>query len=953
MGFKKYTRNFFPVYLRLIQKHYIVTLIMYIILTLFLGYHASQIEIKTRFIDLLPEKQDSVKDLKKIIDYYGGEGYLIGVVEWSYIYKEPLDLIKNIKSKTEEFKNELKLIIDRDDQKYFAEWLENEGNKKIRDLIIIYEDVKEKIININKNKNDRYFNLFTEELEKNIIKDTKEKWERIEKDSSNLYKADELLYTFEENIRAFDLYKETIIKDKGGSEYLKKFADEISKELEKEKDFIKYVEYKFRTNYIKDHILYFIDIPDLVDIKDRIKKKIDYERRKKILSSSIFVEEPVSLDFSDIQKKYEKTTKVIKITKKTDFFEKANETYEYYINDDGDRLLLLIKPSKESTDVGFAEQLVDKAREIAQKIKKNYPEELFIDYTGRYVKKIEDAKIINRDLKIITPLAFFLIMLSVLIYFKRLRSILVVGIPLASGLVWATGVVKLTIGYFNIVTGFLIGILSGLGVNFAVNLFSRYVEERNRGKDILEALKTTFETTFMSNLTATTTTAAAFLTLTISGFKGFSQFGVTAGLGMLLMLLGILFAFSAIVIISDKINPMKQQKLFKNVDLHKNKRIKGYKIIVGFGLIFTFISFIGIFKVHFNADFYKLAAENTIGKKLEKKAEELIKMSLWPVTIYTKNWETMKELSNYINELKDEYKITTLDKIDSLANYEPENQEEKRKVMLEIKDLLRDSVLNKLKGEEKNKVERLREMVDADFVRLSNVPYEIKRQFEGNVPGYFLFYYPKSNLSMSKISTIKMFVKDLNLIKEKFKDKEIIIASDAIMFDDVLTLINKEAPYIITLVILSLLILLWLDFKSIKEVLTSLFPLTCGILWIFGWAYIFNLEFNYFNVVMFPVIMGIGIDYGVHLLHRYKEEGKHNILFILRTTGIAIAIGGITDIFGFGTLLFAKYKGLATMGQIAIAGITSCLSAGTLFLSSLLELRKDFNKSKTIENNNT
>lgn len=951
MGFTTLIKRFLSFYIEIIKRHYIISFLIYLGITIFLGYHAFQIDIKTRFIDLLPENQKSVQDLKKVIDYYGGEGYLIGVVEWNYIHKEPLDLIKMLKEKTEEVKENLRLSIEKEDPEYFSKWFNQEGNDKIDSIVLIYKDVKEKIESIANDKNDKYLNLFIEEMEKNIIPDTEKKLQSLEKESNNLYKADELLYSLEENIRAFKLYRDTIIREKGGEKFLKEFADELAKELEKEKDIIKYVEYKFRTNYIKDHILYFIDIPDLVDIKDRIKKKIDYERRKKILSSSIFMEEPVSLDFSDIQKKYEKTTKVIKITKKTDFFERSKETYEYYINDDGDRMLLLIKPSRESTDVGFAEQLVDKAREIAQKIKKNYPDEIFIDYTGRYVKKIEDAKIIKRDLKIITPISILLILLAVFVYFRKIRSVLVVGIPLASGLIWATGIVKLTIGYFNIITGFLIAILSGLGVNFAVNLFSRYVEERNKGKDIIESLKTTFHTTFLSNLTATTTTAAAFFSLIISGFKGFSQFGITAGMGMLLLLLGVLFAFPSIVIISDKINPMKQQKMFKNVDIHRNKRIKGYKIIVAIGLVFSVISIIGVLKARFNADFYKLAADNTIGKKLEKKAEELVKMSLWPVTIYTKDWDTMKELSRYINKLKDENKITTLDKLDSLANYEPENQEEKKKVMLEIKDLLRDSVLSKLKGEEKNKVERLKEMVESDFVKLDNVPYEIKRQFIGNVPGYFLFYYQKPSLSMSKASTIRMFAKELQMIEDKFKDKGVIIASDATMFNDVLNLINKEGPFIILLALFSLFFLLWLDFRSIKEVIASLFPLACGLFWIFGWTFIFNLEFNYFNVIMFPVIMGIGIDYGVHFLHRYKEEGKHNMLFILRTTGLAIAIGGITDIFGFGTLLFAKYKGLATMGQIAIAGIGGCLITGTLFLPSILELRKDLMEKRQKKNN--
>ena len=173
-------------------------------------------------------------------------------------------------------------------------------------------------------------------------------------------------------------------------------------------------------------------------------------------------------------------------------------------------------------------------------------------------------------------------------------------------------------------------------------------------------------------------------------------------------------------------------------------------------------------------------------------------------------------------------------------------------------------------------------------------------------------------------------------------DKEkVVVASDAEMFNDVLIMIEKEGPIIIFLVLFSILFILWLDFRSIKDVLVSIFPLTVGILWIFGWNLLMGWSFNYFNIVIFPVIMGLGLDYGVHLYHRYQEEGRYNILFMVRTTGIAIAVGALTDIIGFGTLLLAYYRGLATMGQVAVAGIFSCAFMGVLFVPALLEFRKD------------
>lgn len=976
MQFKETIKKINSKYIKIIEKHHWLVLIGYFLITAFLLFHASKIEIRTRFIDLLPDKKVSVQSLKKVVDYYGGEGFLIGVVEWNYAYTDTLKWMDRLKQETQKIHTEMQDIWDHKDQN-FEKWLNSKDNRiKLKALVDFYHTISDNVKNqiqtiqnnnkITESKNGKkvlhysenqtkYLHLFSREMTELAIPRLKKSYEDFIKNPKNLDVVESFLEKLEENVTRFKNYKRVILKKHGGEKDLIRLAEELAVELEKEKDYIKYVEYKFRTNFIKDNLLYFIDVPDLEDIRDRIDKKINYERRKKLISSYLLEQERVSLSFDDIEKKYSKSTKVLKVTSKTDLFEKAPTEYEYYINKEGNRLLLLIKPSKESTDIGFAEKLTDRARAIAKRVlaqkvtgadgglHSKYPNEISIGYTGRYVKKIEDAKAIKRDLKVITPLAFGMIIIAVFVYFRKFRAVLVVGIPLASGLVWATGIVQLTIGYFNIVTGFLIAILSGLGVDFSVHLFSRYVEEKKRGKTVFEALETVFRTTFLSNLTSTATTAAAFFVLVISQFKGFSQFGYTAGMGMLLLLLGILFAFPSIVVIADKIAPMKINKNLgkKHPDKYRGRRLPGYRWIIWGSLIFTVISMFGVANLKFNANFYDLAADNTMGKKLEKKAEELIKMSLWPVIIYAKDWETMKDTAKYINDLKEKGQLPTLDKIDSLYNYVPEKQSEKKKVMLEIKEKLRDSVLSKLKGEERKKVERLKEIVDANFISLKDVPSELKRQFFGKKEGYFLFYYPHFNLSMSKVSTVRKMVNDIKKVYDKFKDRGIIVASDAMIFDDVLKIITYEGPIIVVLVILAIFVLLWLDFRSLKSVLATLFPLTIGILWIFGWMYLTGWSLNYFNVVMFPVIMGLGIDYGVHLYHRYKEDGKHNIYFIIRTTGMAILIGGLTDVMGFGTLLWAKYKGLATMGQIAIAGIISCVSAGILFMASLFELKKD------------
>lgn len=1007
MGFKDLIRTANGKYINLIKKHYWLVLAIYLLITGFLVYHASQIEIRTRFLDLLPESKESVRDLEKVVDLYGGEGFLIGVIEWNYIYKDNITWSRKMHKETSLIKDEFAPLAEKSPEELLA-WISGGGEAKIQTLLDYYQTVNESSREqLSEFKDDKFLNAVSQVLEKEILSYTSDKWEDLKAEAEKLqselegktdqekasikmepfFKAVDLFsYALQDNLDRFDLIINRILERKGGESTLVNVAEKLVKKLEQKADLIKYVEYKFQTNFIKDHLLYFIEDIDLLDIKNRIQKKIDYERKSQLISKFLVVDKPVKLDFKDIEEKYEKSTKVLKVSSQTDLFDRSEKDYEYYINKDKDRLLLLIKPSRESTDIGFATTLVDTACEAAREfdpqaclkkerltliekfyasisngfsslfgLEKKEKKDAFesreitnqgflsIGYTGRYVKKIEDAKYIAKDLKTISPVALFLILLSVFIYFRRLRAVLVVGLPLVSGLIWSVGIVKLTIGYFNIITGFLIAILSGLGVDFGVHLYSRYIEERTRGKGVFEALEIVFKTTFLSNLTSTTTTAAAFFVLVISQFRGFSQFGYTAGMGMLLLLIGILFAFPSMVVITEKFFPLKIKRKMDHMDTKKGRRLPFYRLILFVSLVFTILSIVGVFKAPFSADFHKLAAQNTMGKQLEKKAEELIKMSLWPIIIYTKDYETMVQINKSINDLKDKGRLTSLDKLDSYANYLPDDQPAKKKIMLEIKELLRDSVLSKVKdADEKKKVKRLKEMVDMPYIEKQDIPLELSRQFfNDKVPGYFIFYYPRPNWNMSRASSVAKMVAEVQQIYKGIDKEKIIIASDAMIFHDILNLINQEGPIIVILALLAIFGLLWLDFRSLKQVLVVLFPLSIALIWIFGWTFIMGWEFNYFNVVMFPVIMGLGIDYGVHLFHRYKEEGRHNIYFIIKTTGMAILIGALTDIMGFGTLILALYKGIATMGEIAVAGIFSALVAGILFLASILEFRKD------------
>ena len=138
-------------------------------------------------------------------------------------------------------------------------------------------------------------------------------------------------------------------------------------------------------------------------------------------------------------------------------------------------------------------------------------------------------------------------------------------------------------------------------------------------------------------------------------------------------------------------------------------------------------------------------------------------------------------------------------------------------------------------------------------------------------------------------------------------------------------------------------ILILISFRSFRWTFIALIPLLVGLLWLFGILLIFGLKFNFYNLVVLPAILGIGCDNGVHLAHRFRDEGKKNMWEVLSSTGQHITIGSVTTMMGFAGLLFTNHPGLNSIGIMAVVGIGMTLITALTFLPSIVQVLEDRN----------
>jgi uncharacterized protein len=117
-----------------------------------------------------------------------------------------------------------------------------------------------------------------------------------------------------------------------------------------------------------------------------------------------------------------------------------------------------------------------------------------------------------------------------------------------------------------------------------------------------------------------------------------------------------------------------------------------------------------------------------------------------------------------------------------------------------------------------------------------------------------------------------------------------------------------------------------------------LLPVACGALWTAGLFAFFGLKLNFMNIAILPMLLGLGVDYGIHIVHRFRLHGGLDVQEALQFTSTAICLGAFTTMIGFGSLALSVNQGIASVGLVALTGMTACLLASLFTLPAALHV---------------
>ncbi len=129
-------------------------------------------------------------------------------------------------------------------------------------------------------------------------------------------------------------------------------------------------------------------------------------------------------------------------------------------------------------------------------------------------------------------------------------------------------------------------------------------------------------------------------------------------------------------------------------------------------------------------------------------------------------------------------------------------------------------------------------------------------------------------------------------------------------------------------------IVVLIDLRRPRDIALAFVPLVMGSVWMLGAMNLFGVEYTFSNVLAIPLLIGLGIDSGIHVIHRYNECGS--VGFAVQTTGRAIVASSLGNIGSFGVLVFTDNKGTAALGATLCIGMTACLLLSVTFLPAIL-----------------
>lgn len=708
---------------------------------------------------------------------------------------------------------------------------------------------------------------------------------------------------------------ERIEREMGGSDYLitlvrneedietaKKVSDDFAKILGEDED-IEYVLHRIDIDYYRESSLYFLTDSELRSLKKEVELLFETDPQ---IASMLIGDEIIAMD---------------ELLMESLGFGYNSEGY--MVSKNNDYFLIIAKPVTSAFDYDFTMPFGERMNELMEEKGEQYKgTEVLMG--GNYYFAYEEKKAVDSDVILILILAIILIMTIIALAFGSLSYPIISLLSLGMAVIWTLAMMKIVVGYLNYVTSIMGVILLGIAVEYAIQIVSRYREEMELHGSIRESLRRAISKTGMAVMTSAFTTSAAFFMIILGESRMFKQTGLFLGVGVLACMISMFLVLPAMIAIKEKKFPVKvkaEKSRLKSLEKLGENILKYRWAYIGFAVAITIICAYGVTIVGYDYNVYNIEPEGLMTEKTNTILVDDFGMSFDFAVAFADDIEEARELVDDFDQLE------VVGKVESIVDLLPANVEEKKEIIHSLNLRAEESeVWNQLDSEVRDTLEG---MFRAEPPVLEAFPEDVLQKYVGAEGSYIIYIYPSEDPWEEKF--LGEFTRDIRDIDES-------ASGSTVIFYDLVGIIKDDFAGVTLFSMLAVLLILLIDFKSFYKAIYAFLPLGLAVLWMVGMMGLTGFKFDIVNILVTPMIVGMGIDFGVIAMHRFIEEGEtaEGIPVALSSSGRAILVSGLVTISVFASLLLAKYRGFQNMGATAAMGLLFAVIAALTVLPAVL-----------------
>ncbi|MDP9193030.1 MAG: MMPL family transporter [Acidobacteriota bacterium] len=632
----------------------------------------------------------------------------------------------------------------------------------------------------------------------------------------------------------------------------------------------------------------------------------------------------------------------------------------YYVSTDQSAAVIIAKPVKAAQDLPFSRAVMEETRGLAGQALAEFrtanpdvalPE---IGYTGGYAIAAADEKIIRQDMTLNSAVSIIGVLLLYFYAYRRPSALLYAGVPMMAAIIVTFAIGALTFGTLSAASTGFSALLAGLGIDFSTVMYERYVDERNRGASVIDAVRTFMRHTLPGVIIGALTTAATFYAFLATDFRGMTQLGFLTGSGIMVFLVCVVFVVPALVVIVEK-----RREGRRTVKVHSvgSTPILRFSIARPRAVIITWVILVAVAglaatRVRFSDSIQNLRSKGNDGVQLQEFVTEKFGQS-FEFMMYGVRGKTASEAiaktEAALPELETIAEKGIIGSYQSITTFLPSETQQQQVIRkleegandrfsyARIERTFRQALTdNGFKPEAYDAFLPLvaqslqqRQPLTMETLERLGLAESVQRFIKKTPTGYMsiVYLYPTTG-------TWPRFLPD-ELQEFRKNHPEGALTGVNLVSQTLRSIVRADAVRASVVGFVIVFALLWIGFRSFSRSCLVFVPFVAGCTCMLGFMATFNLEFNFMNIFAGLMLVGTATDYAVYMLQRYDEAPdrfEENAI----ETARAVTLAALMSIVGFASFGISHSPGVRSLGFASTFGIAlSCLASITLLPAML------------------